>query len=294
VKRIVTHLGAAHRDEVLAIAVLLAERGMVPVERRDPTEQDLADPEVVVVDCGGRHEPSLSNFDHHQLPRDAAPTCALHLVAEWLKLDAVFQLQPWYEFTAVMDSKGPVAAGRLVGLTGPLPKSIWSPIEGAVVSLFAARTEYDSIGFGDAHNGERRYWDPVLEMLALLGRQLIDSARAFAACVESVREHTRIEKLADRWCVFCDAPAQPELLAALDAIVERSGHRVEISITRSDRPGESWTLYRYNDAPGIDFSRVESDSRVVFAHPGGFIAKVREGVSATAARDIAEKSVFSA
>ena len=75
---ILTHPGSAHKDEFLACCVLLAEHP-VPIERREPLPNDLADPAVAVVDVGHRHEPALNNFDHHQLAKDHPPTCSLSL-----------------------------------------------------------------------------------------------------------------------------------------------------------------------------------------------------------------------
>jgi len=47
-----------------------------------------------------------------------------------------------------------------------------------------------------------------------------------------------------------------------------------VCVSRSDRAGESWMLYRYDDHPAVDFSRLEGNSCVIFAHKGGFIAKL--------------------
>jgi hypothetical protein len=40
-----------------------------------------------------------------------------------------------------------------------------------------------------------------------------------------------------------------------------------------DERGNGWSLYRFNDDPRIDFSVLEGDSAISFAHKGGFIAK---------------------
>jgi len=75
---ILTHRGRAHKDEFFACSVLLASCPS-PIVRRKQTDAYLADPAIAVIDVGLRHEPALNNFDHHQLPDDAAPTCALSL-----------------------------------------------------------------------------------------------------------------------------------------------------------------------------------------------------------------------
>ena len=79
IKTIVTHPGGAHKDDFLACSLLAHLHG-VPIERRDPTDDELADVATCVVDVGGVHDAATNNFDHHQFPRDAPPLCALSLV----------------------------------------------------------------------------------------------------------------------------------------------------------------------------------------------------------------------
>ncbi|MBD36927.1 MAG: hypothetical protein CMI28_02470 [Opitutae bacterium] len=64
IKTIITHPGGAHKDDFLACSVLLSNHP-ASIFRRDPTEQELEDPEVAVVDIGHQHDPELNNFDHH-------------------------------------------------------------------------------------------------------------------------------------------------------------------------------------------------------------------------------------
>src|SRR3990172_8867726 len=98
--RIVTHPGEAHRDELLAVAVVLGLNRWLPVERRDATQVDLQDPAVIVLDQGGRHDPALSDFDHHQLGRDEPAACTLTLLLGHLGLLATaHELWPWLSWT---------------------------------------------------------------------------------------------------------------------------------------------------------------------------------------------------
>ena len=85
IKRIVTHPGSAHKDDFLATCVLISKYG-APVYRRDPAPEEIDDPSVALVDIGGSDDASRSNFDHHQYPRQHAPSCALSLVLEALGL----------------------------------------------------------------------------------------------------------------------------------------------------------------------------------------------------------------
>ena len=69
IKKIITHDGTFHADEISGVALLLRLFPGVPVERTyTPSEEDFADPSVIVLDIGRRYEPGQSNFDHHQSP----------------------------------------------------------------------------------------------------------------------------------------------------------------------------------------------------------------------------------
>lgn len=67
-KKIVTHAGQFHADEIMAIAIVrMFTPAIPPVERVfKVSEEDLKDPSVLVIDIGGDYNEKLSNFDHHQ------------------------------------------------------------------------------------------------------------------------------------------------------------------------------------------------------------------------------------
>src|SRR5690606_14945430 len=83
IRHILTHPGGAHKDEFLACC-LLAHVHQTSIVRREPTEADLLDPSVCVVDVGGEHLPERLNFDHHQFPKNHPPSCSLTLVLQHL------------------------------------------------------------------------------------------------------------------------------------------------------------------------------------------------------------------
>lgn len=68
INKVVTHPGIHHADDALAVALLYMDLGYdaLSVERRVPTPEDLANPEVAVVDIGGVFDPESHNYDHHQ------------------------------------------------------------------------------------------------------------------------------------------------------------------------------------------------------------------------------------
>lgn len=85
-KKIITHAGQFHADEVLGVALLLTiyNKDVSIVERKfTVTEEELNDPEIFVVDVGKQYDPAKNNFDHHQdasLP--ASNLLVLHQIIE--------------------------------------------------------------------------------------------------------------------------------------------------------------------------------------------------------------------
>ncbi|MFC1984854.1 MYG1 family protein [Chloroflexota bacterium] len=104
---IITHSGSAHFDEVTAVSLILAVYAETEfrIERREPVPVDLDDPDVWVVDIGGRHEPGKRNFDHHQ---DMDCPAAFVLVAGYLGLLETMSVMPWWHFKDEVDRFGPV------------------------------------------------------------------------------------------------------------------------------------------------------------------------------------------
>ncbi|MES1194926.1 MAG: MYG1 family protein, partial [Opitutus sp.] len=161
---ILTHPGSAHKDEFLACCVLLATTPC-PILRREPTDADLADPAVAVVDVGHRHEPALNNFDHHQLPSNAAPTCALSLVLQHLGLYADARaFCEWLEPAEWFDCRGPNETARWLGIERDIVFKLYSPIDGTLLRRFAAAKQHSP--------GE-----PLWEMMRLVGTDLLDYIR---------------------------------------------------------------------------------------------------------------------
>lgn len=95
-KRLYTHSGDFHSDELMAIALLnrfvFPEEEFEVIRTRHPKvlEQALADPHVFVLDVGKTHDPAFLNFDHHQEGgagswKDGTPKSSCGLVWSWLR-----------------------------------------------------------------------------------------------------------------------------------------------------------------------------------------------------------------
>lgn len=289
VKYIIVHPGAAHRDDMLSIAVALAifDRDL-QVYRREPTPEELENPEVLVLDCGGRHERERLNFDHHQFPREAPPECALSLLVRHLGLEEQFQLQPWWQTTITLDAKGPVAAARALGLE-QLPRELLSPVEETLLRLMGGTAEFGGVAV--SQDGRTENAEPLGALLYTIGVQLLSDVRAYASAYAHIGEVVWVTSIGGVECLICDEALTPALAGAMGRWREREHPGAAVSIARSDREGESWVLYRYEDHPQVDFNRIGEDSRVVFAHRGGFIAKLAPGVDSESALELVKAAV---
>ena len=67
IQQIITHAGNFHADEVLAVAVLRALGCTAPLSRSfQISDEQLSDPNILVLDVGLHYQPENGNFDHHQ------------------------------------------------------------------------------------------------------------------------------------------------------------------------------------------------------------------------------------
>lgn len=270
---ILTHPGSAHKDEFLACCVLLAT-APVPIVRREPTEADLNDPATVVVDVGHRHEPALNNFDHHQLPYDAAPTCALSLVLQHLGLYADARaFCDWLEPAEWFDCRGPNATARWLGVERDIVSKLYSPVDGTLLRRFAAAARHAA--------GE-----PLWEMMRLVGTDLLDYIRTLRARLTFIGQHAQLWSL-DGLTLSVENKSAPAVLfmprteplpeepsAGLDRYVQEQGldDRI-VAIVAPDRRSSGYGLTRHRDHPRLDFTRIKAEPDVHFAHLRGFVAK---------------------
>lgn len=168
--KIVTHKGSAHRDEFMACCLLIAAGKATSIERRDSTTRDLSDAGVLVLDQGGCHEPDFNNYDHHQLPRDADPTCSITLILPLLCIDQVQarDIWRWLEFSERLDSKGPFASAVHYGMSSDALFATVSPIETTVLRWFERQTQI-------AKSPQGWESDPLWDLMELIGREKLDS-----------------------------------------------------------------------------------------------------------------------
>lgn len=258
-KYAVVHKGQAHRDDFVAVAIAFAMGLVTKVFRNDPTADELADPNVLVLDVGGEYAPEKGNFDHHQFDRNDPAACACTLLLKHLGLLERFYLLDWVRSTEVMDSKGPFVLAQTLGCQPDAIFRNMSPIEGAMVELFEKR---------QALNSETDLFGMVM---ADIGRAMLGYAEEIWGQLEWLQKNAQLMTIGTVPAMVIESDNTKGTQKYRDARHPELG----ICISHDDR-GAGWSLYRFNDHPQVDFSRVKDDPRVLFAHAGGFIAKTKE------------------
>lgn len=264
---ILTHPGSAHKDEFLACSVLLALHP-APIVRREPSDADLADSTVAVVDVGHRHEPALNNFDHHQLPKDHPPTCSLSLVLQHLGIyEDARQFCEWLEPAEWFDCRGPIATAKFLGVDrNALPK-LNSPIDITLLRRFALAPRLETA-------------DPLWAVMRMIGEDLLDYVRSLRARLDFIAQHAEIWDLTlgggPAKILFLPRtdPLPDEPSMGVDRYIEASGLAATVVGTVvPDRRSPGYGLSRFQDNPRLDFTRIATSPGVHFAHARGFVAK---------------------
>lgn len=260
---ILTHPGSAHKDELLACC-LLAAIHRVPIVRREPTEADLADPTIAVVDVGGEHAPERHNFDHHQFPADHPPVCALSLVLQHLGVyEDARQFCDWLEPAEWFDTRGPNVTAKWLGVDRDTMNKLNSPIDVTILRRFAKAKRLDP--------GE-----PLWEILSYIGQDLLEYLRELRSRIDFVAQNSEIWSVEDHEVLFLPRtdPIPDDPSAGIGRYLDSIGKSSSIAaVIYPDRRGNGYGLSRHNDDPRYDFTRIDQEPDVHFTHARGFVAK---------------------
>lgn len=273
---ILTHPGSAHKDEFLACCVLLASAGAeargISIVRREATDEDLANATMAVVDVGLQHVESMNNFDHHQLPDNAEPTCSLSLVLQALGLYAdARSFCEWLEPAEWFDCRGPNATAKWLGVDREVINRLYSPIDGTLLRRFSTVRELSA--------GE-----PLWEIMFMVGADLLEYLKGLRARLTFIGQHAQVWPLEDVLGVkgapgavlFLPRtePLPDDPSAGLDRYVQEQGLNDHVvAVVSPDRRGRGFGLSRHRDHPRLDFMRIKAESDVHFVHARGFVAK---------------------
>ena len=281
VGKIIVHPGHAHRDDFLFVCFVLAmckEHGVVPkVERKNPTEDELNNLYVVIGDVGERHQPELSNFDHHQFERDSDPACALTLLLKDMTIyEESLRGFRWLDSTEKFDSKGPFFVANEIGIEwNKISDATFSPIEETILHMFSKSTEVN---------------ETMIELMTSIGEELLKTLEQFTGRWQQLSDSVTTSLVYGNEIVFSlGILGDNDPSFALNAYVAEQHPDAVVTITHDDR-GDGYCLFRLNDSTKIDFSLIESDERVLFAHKNGFVAKTHDKLESTEILELLEKS----
>jgi hypothetical protein len=281
--QILTHPGGSHKDEFLACCLLLAENP-VPILRREPLPEDLADLAIAVVDVGHEHAPERGNFDHHQFPKDYPPTCALSLVLQHLGVyEDARAFCDWLEPAEWFDTRGPNETARWLGVPRETLFKLNSPIDTTLLRRFAAVTRLEP-------------GDPLWEVMRWIGRDLLDylkTLRSRLNFIGEVGEFWEIETPRGPFKILFIPRTDPlpdEPSAGLARFIDANPDvGLVAGLVYPDRRGAGFGLSRHNDHAGLDFTRIQDCADVHFAHARGFVAKTT-ATDPARLRELLEKS----
>jgi len=254
--KIVSHPGSAHKDDFLSVSVLLATLEHAEIFRREPTEEDLNDPDTYVVDVGLELAPERHNFDHHQ---DRSLPCAFHLVMQHLgHHDAAMLMFAWYPHMSMMDVSGPYRTAEHLGVDSSVLFASSSPIDGYIISTYA------SLESLNAQN-------PLYNLMKSLGENMIALIGRKMERLERLKSEAKVIEIKHLKAVASDIDNSPKL--ALELYLRfLDDENIVMSITPSNR-GDGWELLRLGDNTIVDFRVIENNQEILFVHGSGFLAK---------------------
>jgi hypothetical protein len=282
IKKIITHGGTAHTDELRACAIVLYLAGYdIPIERRDPTEEELADPDVWVIDVGREHVAALHNFDHHQWTCDKEhgdPRCALSLVLEYFGYrDLWTSLYGWLPITEIMDVHGPVQAAKALGMSVENFYKTSSPVEKAVLKWFERIEDCNQESCNEVGD-QVVFKEGLFDLLHRIGEDLVEYPNAYAHRLTWLQDNARLLKVPGQEYHYVLVPRESFLQAgldnpkmALDQFCKETGKDIPVSVTPDSR-GPGYGLFRFRDDKRVDFCRLKDHPHADFVHKGGFYA----------------------
>jgi uncharacterized UPF0160 family protein len=130
IRRLVTHWGRFHADEVFATAVLkrlYPEAEVVRTREQHRVEEANADASTIIYDVGGMYDAAHHCYDHHQFLLRLRQGDSFHEVAEARRENGV----PFAAFGLVWKHFGAAYVAQVAMNTGS-DASVWTHIQGAV------------------------------------------------------------------------------------------------------------------------------------------------------------------
>jgi hypothetical protein len=172
------------------------------------------------------------------------------------------------EFSEMLDSKGPFQTAKLLNCDPEVLFKTVSPVETSVLRWFE---EHEVITEGDA----------LFNLMRRIGKEKLDYLKQIDARVTHLHVHAKVieiegHRFVDATCI--DRTDNPTLGLEIYS-QDMSDEGVIVGTITNDDRGDGLCLFRRNDNPVLDFSKIEGMSGVKFAHKNGFVAKLDAGAN---------------
>ena len=177
------------------------------------------------------------------------------------------QFCDWLETAEWFDSRGPKKTGEWLGVPRRAISQLNSPIDTTLLRRFGQVTRLEST-------------DPLYVYMKMVGEDLLEYLRVARERLDFIARHV------ERWTIAAGddrietlflprtEPAADEPSSMLGSYIRaRKLGDVIAAIIYPDRRGEGFGIGRYEDHPRLDFSQVEGQPDVHFAHKSGFMCK---------------------
>jgi hypothetical protein len=260
---LVVHGGKmAHADELLVIATAAALGWVTRVVRRNPTEEELNSPLVMVADVGKRHEPHLGNWDHHQRGVKEEAECAFSLLAKDItlpkgaNLDEMLRLESSYAALKEIDVRGPFAYAKQCGIDSEVVSALHGFVATGLTQLLG---EVESLEEGD----------PLFETLRLIGRNLLNDMDRLSIRLDELDNTVRIVEVEG----VPGLVHESEDLFGMGKWRKKRAPGTAFSVSFDSWEPKGWALFRYDDDERVNFSRLNGREEIIHTAPNGFIAK---------------------
>lgn len=241
---IITHPKKAHRDDFLSCCILMSMLS-VPVHRRLPTEEELDDVNCIVLDIGGRHEPALNNYDHHQI-KGGESQCSLTFILKSLRVYSLAsKLWNWMEPTEILDTRGYKILAKWAGMEdNRRVLALHSPVEKSLLKMFGMVEVI--------HQGE-----PLYDIMTMIGSDLLEDLDSAARKMENLKREHIIYNLEGVHAFRALPHNAGEYATVLEITVDRHFHEVDLVIC-NDVFSNGWIFHLRNKNQGrMDFRLVK-------------------------------------
>lgn len=279
ISKIITHSGTAHQDEFLACCLILTmakkQQNFIPeIERRNPTEEELNNPNVWVIDVGGQYDPDKNNFDHHH---DPELPCSLHLIAEKFGInDSCRSAFDWWDSVDFQDRNGVLKLYQKIigeGSHDPVnPKNISrfaSPISSTVLKIFSQMENVIGLDVEEWTNALLG-GDIILELMQQIGKELTSSLHQFEVDSKEVEVQTLNNEQGTQVALCRKANN-----VARFKVARQKG--CELLVEPDVREPQNFKITAIDGAP-FDFRQLAKTENVVFIHNSGFMAVVSDDI----------------